>query len=483
MPMAVPFFSGIFDQFAPRAAPSLSLDDLYQEQSLPEMPAAPKRITSVRDLSEEERKRLRRQAILQGVLALAAPGGQAGSALAQAALQNDETFRGAVDRQNEGAEQQFQVQQRDYALQRQRAEQDAAQGDRKLRAQGRLTAYQQVAQQDPELATEAENAARSGDDSRLAALLQAIPRRKAERGMGYDPADPFVEDRVKAKLSADADAAKRKAVLESLPAELKIKNDAELDMLPKKLSMEKDAAFAERQREARAGILWNPDGEGRDSGGERWKPDLSVINGRLTQIDQNHTDPKTGKPTMVDLGPAGHTGKPVLRSVINAVGDKETWMIEQNPETGQWGEMHPAPMAKQPEQPTRKESGVIDSIRNWWNGPDKTVHPAAPAPKAGGAPATPSRPSPVLDNPQGAPVGGKGQGPARSPLRGKAAPQQAPALQGAMEPVEAATQRIEKQAGRPLPAKVRAALKARLASGADEQSELQQILQSMPGGR
>jgi len=485
--MAVPLFlqrqglqdQGFFDANGNPRAPSLTLDDLYQGGQVPDLPAAPQYIGGVGELSEEDRKRLRMKAILQAAMAFGAPGGQIGTALGQAAQQTDTDFQGAVDAQNAQADAQYQNEQKRYVFQRQRAQDLATQGQQKLDEQNRLKTYQQISQQDPELATEAEGAARSGDDKRLQALLEAIPRRKAEVGMGYDANDPFVEEKVKAGLAADADARKRKAMLETLPQELKIKNQAELDMLPQKLSLEKGADFAERQRLNAAGLLWNPRGE---NGGRNWEPKIVVRNGRLTMADLNQIDPKTGQPKMVDLGPAGHTGKPILRTVVNSMGERETWQIDQDPETGQWGEMHPTAMSQQvggQKQPTRKESGIVDSIKNFFSGSDKTASPAAPAPKATGQPANPQKPSPMLDQPQGAPAAGRGQGPARSPLRGKAA---APA-QGPTDPVETSVKSIEAQVGKPLPPKVRAALKARLASGSDAQTELQHILSSMPGGR
>lgn len=495
--MAVPYFlqnpylrnQGFYDENGnPR--PGLTLGDLYQapdQEAGP--PDLPQHVDGISGLSEEDRRRLRQRAILQAALAFAAPHGQVGTALAAAAQGQGDAEQAAVDAQNKEADQRFLFQREQYGLNRQAAQDKAAQDAEALAAQNRLATYQKIVQMDPGSAVEAEGAARSGDDKRLEAILQALPRKQWEQAHGYDPTDPFVEERVKAELAAEADARKRKAVLEGLPEELKVRNDAELAMLPQKLAAEKDADFRERQRLAAAGLLWDPKA-GRDPNTPRWEPKTHVVDGRLQMIDMNQIDPTTGKPRMVDLGPVRNGGKPIYRTITNSMGQKETWVSEMDLETGQYGPLQPAPMkdtrpngGAPPQTPPGPLSRAASGVKSWvgsFFGADKTTTPAAPAPKATGAPATPSRPSPMLDQPAGAPTAGRGQGPAagKSPLRGKAPSPVAPAV----DATEAATRQIEQQTG-PLPPQVRAQLKQRLAAGADPQQELQHILASKPGGQ
>jgi hypothetical protein len=475
-------------------APQLSLGDLYQDPGQgPDFPAMPSHVDALGQLSEEDRKRIRRQAILQAALAFAAPHGRVGEALAGAAAGSQAAEQQALDSANRDADHTYQLSRQRFEDQRRLAADTAQQAQEKLAAQNRLSSYQKIVQMDPQLAAEAEGAARSGDDKRLQALLQAIPERQAERGMGYDPNDPFVKERVQAGLSAEADARKRKAVLEGLPEELKIKNQAELEMLPQKLAAQRESAVQERATLAARGLLWDPK-SGRDPSTPRWEPKTHVVDGRLQMIDMNQIDPATGKPRMVDLGPVHNGGKPIYRTITNSMGQKETWVSEMDPETGQYGPLQPAPMkdtrpngGAPPPSPPGPLSRAAAGAKSWLGsflGTDKTAHPTPPAPKSSGAPAAPANPSPMVEQPGGAPVAGRGQGPAtgKSPLRGKAAAAAPSPVSGTVDQAEAATRQIEQQTGQ-LPPQVRAVLKQRLAAGADPQQELQHLLAARPGGQ
>lgn len=475
-----------YDQQGNLVRPALSLSDLYSPSAVPDLPSMPNHLSGMQDLSEEDRARLRRQAILQAVTALNAPGGQVGTALAGAAQAADTSVAATVDERNKQADQQYQIQRENYTFQRQHAEDQAAADTEQQTAQNRLHLYQQISQADPALAGQAEGAARGGDDATLQALWQAVPQRAAEQKMGLDPNDPFVHDRVKAQLQAQEDANKRKAVLDALPAELKIKNDAELGMLPQKLALEGQADVNKRRQLNAAGLLWDPKA-GHDPNAQRWEPKLQVINGHVTTVDFNKIDPLTGKPTMVDLG-AAHSGKPIYRQMMNSQGVKETWVSEQDPETGVYGDLHPAkmndtrqgaggaPTATPPGALSRAAAGAASWIGSFL-GSDKTQHPTAPAPKATGGAGTPARPSPMLEQPAGAPGVGRGQGP-QSPLRGKAATPPS----GNTDPTEATARQLEQQLGKAIPPQARALLKQRLAAGADPAQELQH-LQQMSGGQ
>src|SRR5690348_4187704 len=133
--MAVPYFlqnpylrnQGFYDENGnPR--PGLTLGDLYQapdQEAGP--PDLPQHVDGIGGLSEEDRRRLRQRAILQAALAFAAPHGQVGTALAAAAQGQGDAEQAAIDAQNKEADQRFLFQREQYGLNRQAAQDKAAQ--------------------------------------------------------------------------------------------------------------------------------------------------------------------------------------------------------------------------------------------------------------------------------------------------------------------------------------------------------------------
>lgn len=419
--MAVPFLlqrptlqsAGFFDSFGEPRQP-LGIDDLYQPPpAMGSYPDAPSSARSLRDLSEEERKRVRQRAILQAALAFAAPGGRTGEALAQAAAGSQEFEQASIDTHNQQAGRDYDLARRRYDEDQQRSQQQYAQAGQRRDAENRLALYKRISEQDPELAPEAEGAARSNDEKRLQALLEAIPRREAERKMGYDPADPFVGERVKSHLDAEEAALKRKAVLEGLPEELKIRNTAELEALDQKLKMQRESSLSERAEMARRGLLWKPDSDGTGAAGEaakrKWAPDIRTLNGRTVMVDRNQVGPD-GMPKIVDMGPA------VTHKQHYKDANGGQWIFD--PLAGTSVRDKNFDESGNPIDPNQKKTKYVWFWEDGFNKAKKTTTATAPAPKPGSGAIPQGRPSPMVDNPRGLPAAGRGQGPL-SPLAPK----------------------------------------------------------------
>lgn len=470
--MPVPFYlqdpylqgQDYFD-FMGNPRPGLSLDDLYQPAAPgAPFPSSPAHARRMQDLDPETRSALRQRAILQAALAFTAPHGQVGTALAAAASGSLDAQQAAIDNQHRQADEQYQLARQRYADDRQREKEAAADGADRLAAQNRLSTYQKIVHMDPQLSTEAEGAARAGDDKRLEALLQAIPGRQVERRMGYDPNDPFVKNRVEAGIQTDAEAQRRQNYLGTLPGELKMRGDATIAVLPEELRLRRNSAISqavgERQALNAAGLLWQPK---ESQNGMRWEPQIHQVGDRLKMLDMNQIDPATGQPKMTDIGPA-NTKKIIQFRDANGgiwLRDPVTGEATRDPHFDAFG----APVG----QPKPKEEGFLHRLFS-------SSSPTPSPPKASGAAVPGTRPAPqVIDQPTGAPAKGRGQGPAppspaRSPLRGQ---QQAPDAETGARQVEAKTG--------PLPPAVRAQLLQRLAAGADPQAEIQHILQARGG--
>lgn len=210
---------------AARPAAGLSLADIYTPGPQAAMPQMSQLPSSIGDLSQEDRDRLRRLQLFQ-VLASGLQNwgsGQVGSGLLQGVGQSMELEQQAVARAREEAQRRAAAEQQ-LAQQRFAAsQQNAAERDRQQRAQMALNAYQQIAavagNDDPSLVSQAELAARSGDLKTLQGLLEAAPQRvqgmKALRARGIDPNDPLAIQGFQADQKAARDLAQTKAETEA----------------------------------------------------------------------------------------------------------------------------------------------------------------------------------------------------------------------------------------------------------------------------
>jgi hypothetical protein len=222
-----------------------------------EYPPAPPPIGSVADLSDEDRKQLRRRALILAAQAFATPGGQIGSALASAAGASqegrEEAIRTARQRQTH-----------DYALKRHEAEESAQRRRQEVDERGKernaealFNVYERIKEEDPSLAGEAEAAARMGSMERLRALLHAIPGRKAKRALGIDPDDAAAvanyerEEKIQDELDKQERADRQR--LKILPEELAIRDASENAQTAYSKSLEHNYRLAEQAAKGAVG--------------------------------------------------------------------------------------------------------------------------------------------------------------------------------------------------------------------------------------
>lgn len=233
-----PFRAAAISSGRQRAPERLTLEDLLALQDEFSPPPRPKALTSLADLSPEERKQVR----LQGLFAALGAAGasmqtgdwrNATAGTAQIAGLRQE----ALDTANARA---MKAWQDDSQRQAQEAAANAKAAQERQRASAVLGVYQRaVANEPPDspFAAEAEAAARAGDMSHLAKLDAAAPLRQAARKSGLDP---------------DAwDTAQR--LQENLAAEIKRQNEA-LDwrengraQLEDRAAVEREAAIAQQE--------------------------------------------------------------------------------------------------------------------------------------------------------------------------------------------------------------------------------------------
>jgi hypothetical protein len=197
----------------PQPYSGLSLEDLWRPDIQAQVPEPPKAIGSARDLDEERRKAIRRNAILQAAMAFgqgASNPGQMGVALTRAAMESGDFRDSQLAEANA-------FQQSEYQRQRQLAEQHAQQERAGLesetgrrRAEALVGMVHQIADADPGLASQAELAARSGDEKRLQELLGDVRRRSQMRQYGMDPDDPYADDRMKGLMKTQDEIEREK---------------------------------------------------------------------------------------------------------------------------------------------------------------------------------------------------------------------------------------------------------------------------------
>lgn len=232
MPFGWDFGTSIYGQMAQHPRFNVGYDDLYQAPPEIAYPQAPDYADSMGDLSEEQRKAFRRQALLQAAMAIGrgSESGQIGTALAQAALQSEGMRQGMIsDYRGQ--------QEKDYQRAREEAEFQAEQQSRKISEEGKqeqaralLGLYQRVVDADPGLAGQAEAAVRTGNMSALAKLYEDVPRRQAMRDYGLNPDDPFADDQMKSRLELEEYEKRQQLELQGLPEKERIEREARLEM-------------------------------------------------------------------------------------------------------------------------------------------------------------------------------------------------------------------------------------------------------------
>lgn len=242
----------------------LTLEDLWRPTVQAQQVEAPQPITSARDLDEERRRAIRRNAILQAGMAFgqaASNPGQLGTTLSRAAMESGQFSDSQVAEANAFQQSEYQ---RQRGLAEQRAQQERAglesENDRR-RAESMVEMVRHISEAEPSMAGQAELAARSGDTKRLQELMQEIPRRAQMRQYGMDPDDPFADDRMKGLLKTQEEIE-----LEKRKKELGL----ETYFLRPEPSVESQAARAGAiaEAEARARAKYRAPGEG--GLGDRW---------------------------------------------------------------------------------------------------------------------------------------------------------------------------------------------------------------------
>lgn len=189
---------------APSYASTLTLQDLYTPPPpRPQYPDLPTPPSTFSDLGEQGKRDLRREAILRFAQSLAAPNGRIGEALAGAAGGLSEWKAQQLQEATSKAE-------RDYALGVRRADLEATRAaeqekdeQRRLQAEGRLALVRAITDREPDLGSQAEAAARAGDEALLRETAKEADRRARARAAGQDPNDPFADERTKAQIQTD----------------------------------------------------------------------------------------------------------------------------------------------------------------------------------------------------------------------------------------------------------------------------------------
>lgn len=190
---------------APRGySTSLTLEDLYAppppRPAYPDAPAIP---SSYGDLGAQAKKDLRREAILRLAQSLAAPNGRVGEALAGAAGGVSEWKAQQLEQARVQAERDYAAAVRKTDLEAARGAQQGEEEQRRRQAEGKLSLVRAIAEREPDLASQAEAAARSGDEALLRETAKEADRRARARAAGQDPNDPFADERTKARIQSD----------------------------------------------------------------------------------------------------------------------------------------------------------------------------------------------------------------------------------------------------------------------------------------
>jgi hypothetical protein len=185
---------------------SLTLADLWAPTPATEYPAPPERARSYKDLGPEGSKALRREILLRAAMAFGGRPGDIGQNLAGAAMDVDDWQRKQVAGENARRDDEYGRSLQKTKFEAARHEEEFANEQKKAAAKGRLEAVEAIARAEPQWLQRAEAAALAGDDVALRKMADEADDRRAMRSQGYDPDDPFVDERTKAAIQTEAEA-------------------------------------------------------------------------------------------------------------------------------------------------------------------------------------------------------------------------------------------------------------------------------------
>lgn len=329
----------------------LTLEDLWRPDLQAQYPEPPQSIGSVRDLDEERRRQVRRNAILQVAAAFgqgANNPGDMGLALTRAAMNSGEFGQNQVAEANA-------FQQSEYQRQRAIAEQKVAQEragmeseNGRRRAESLLEMVRHISEAEPALAGQAELAARSGDTKRLQDLMQEVPKRAQMRQYGVDPDDPYADTRIEGVLKTQEEIEREKRLKELGLDSYFIKPEPSVEEAAARAGAIADA-------EARARARYRLPGEGTPEG----------IRPRFVE-----TDDVWG---MVSLD---KDGNPIYRSAAGQPQRRGKWQVFQGDIAAE------NPLYRQPYR-VNVDTGEVQPIRPPGAGPN-TPPPAQRQKPAGG---------------------------------------------------------------------------------------------------
>lgn len=200
-----PVSRDLFPYVPPKRRPFTLADFGYAPEPRPATAELPQLPNAYGDLGAQGKHDLRREAILRFAAALAAPGGRTGEALAGQAADLEQWKRERVQEARARGEHDYAYKAKQADDQAENARLDAKDAKEKQRIEGMMRAVEEVAKVEPDLAGQAEAAARSGDTALLHDTLKEANRRAAAKARGEDPNDPFADERTKARIKTDED--------------------------------------------------------------------------------------------------------------------------------------------------------------------------------------------------------------------------------------------------------------------------------------
>ncbi len=185
---------------------SLTLADLWAPTTATEYPAPPEQARSYEDLGPGGSKALRREILLRAAMAFGGRPGDIGQNLAGAAMDVGDWQRKQVAEENARRDDDYGRSLQKTKFEAARREEEFANEQKKASAKGRLEAVEAIARAEPQWLQRAEAAALAGDEVALRKMADEADNRRAMREKGYDPDDPFVDERVKAQIQTEAEA-------------------------------------------------------------------------------------------------------------------------------------------------------------------------------------------------------------------------------------------------------------------------------------
>ncbi len=378
----MPDLSGVALPPQPQRAP-LSEGDLYQEQE-PQPTIAMPTPAQMADLTDEQKKQLRNDLILQVGMAFAQGAHSRGPGLAASlgeAAQNVQGGREQMLAQEDARRQDDWQAQIAEATARQQQAQAEAQGAKERQAANSLAGMaNKIADAEPALADLADTYARMGQMDDLASLYQKLPDYAAARAAGFDPlAQPDWR-----KVVAEQEAQKQKEAQDA----------ADFEEWKKKQEIERGMSREDLRWRQQNGLLFAPPGP-REERRPRYEMRLNKEDGYTYRV--NVDDP--GDVTRVDsLGrqPAEPEKRQNLPRIIEQSDGMSSKKYYEDTEKGVlWpvfpdenGNRTPIPMPGWRPPGARKQSSLDRPREAPTAGPD--TRPAASSGEGGKAQAKPS---------------------------------------------------------------------------------------------